>query len=165
MKHGRDTGMSSALELALTVQTDLTKLNVSSWQYWIAVSCYDYRDGLIYVFKGNHEVVETKRLWALGNFSRFVRPGYVRVDSKTDNLNVLSSAFKGTDDEGRENLVVVLVNNSDSQLTIDAGSFSGYSSGEVYVTDKEHSLEKTEDVKNTPVNVPAKSIVTVTVKK
>lgn len=165
MKNGRDTGMSSAMELAITVQTDLTKLNVSSWQYWIAVSCYEYRDGLIYVFKGNHEVVETKRLWALGNFSRFVRPGYVRVDSTVDNLNVLSSAFKGTDDEGRENLVVVLVNNSDSQFTLDAGSFEGYTSGEVYVTDKEHSLEKTEDVKAASINIPAKSIVTVTVKK
>lgn len=174
MTNGKDTGMSSAMELAITVQTDLTKLNVTSWQYWIAVSCYDYRDGLIYVFKGNHQVVETKRLWALGNFSRFVRPGYVRVDSAVDDLNILSSAFKGTDDEGNENLVVVLVNNNDSQFALEADVFDGYSSGEVYVTDKEHSLEKTMNIlaeanddgdNGTIIDIPAKSIVTVTVKK
>lgn len=185
MTNGKDTGMSSAMELAITLQTDLTKLNVTSWQYWIAVSCYDYRDGLIYVFKGNHQVVETKRLWALGNFSRFVRPGYVRVDSAVDDLNILSSAFKGTDDEGKENLVVVLVNNNDIKFTLDTNVFDGYTSGEVYVTDKEHSLEKTENISETAnsaaydianstadgtsngtyINIPAKSIVTVTVKK
>lgn len=164
MTNGRDTSMKSAMELAVTVCTDLTKLNVTSWQYWIAVSCYDYRDGLIYVFTGNHEVVETKRLWALGNFSRFVRPGYVRIDSATDNLNILSSAFKGTDDDGRENLVVVLVNNTDIPFALSTYTFDGYTSAEVYVTDKEHSLEKT-DIISTVIDIPTKSVVTVTVKR
>lgn len=166
MTNGKDTGMSSAMELAITLQTDLTKLNVTSWQYWIAVSCYDYRDGLIYVFKGNHNLVETKRLWAYGNFSRFVRPGYVRIDSTTDNANILSSAYKGTDDNGKENLVVVLVNNNDSPYSLETDIFNGYTTGEVYVTDAEHSLEKTADIETgTDIELPAKSVVTVTVVK
>lgn len=29
-------------------------------------------------------IIETKRLWALGNYSRFLRPGAIRVDSRLD---------------------------------------------------------------------------------
>jgi len=84
MQGGRDYGMDSALTLAKTVHADLTLADVTSWQYWIAVSRYDYRDGLLYtdyVQAGDEESFEeTKRLWAMGNFSRFVRPGTVRVE-------------------------------------------------------------------------------------
>lgn len=84
MQGGRDYGVDSALTLAKTLHADLTLANVTSWQYWIAVSRYDYHDGLLYtdyVLPGDEETfAETKKLWALGNFSRFVRPGAVRVD-------------------------------------------------------------------------------------
>lgn len=83
MVGGRDSGMDSALVLARTVHSDLTIANATSWQYWIAVSRYDYHDGLIYtdyVEPGDEESIEeTKRLWALGNYSRFIRPGADRV--------------------------------------------------------------------------------------
>lgn len=83
MVGGRDAGMDSALVLARTVHSDLTIANAAAWQYWIAVSRYDYHDGLLYtdyVAPGDEESLqETQRLWALGNFSRFVRPGAHRI--------------------------------------------------------------------------------------
>ncbi|MGP9536363.1 glycoside hydrolase [Brachybacterium sp. AOP43-C2-M15] len=83
MVGGRDAGMDSALVLARTVHADLTIANATAWQYWIAVSRYDYRDGLIYtdfVAPGDEETIEeTQRLWALGNYSRFLRPGARRI--------------------------------------------------------------------------------------
>lgn len=88
MVGGRDTGMDSALVLARTVHSDLTIANVGSWQLWIAVSRYDYHDGLLYtdyVLPGDRETLqETKRLWALGNYSRFIRPGSARVGLDTE---------------------------------------------------------------------------------
>lgn len=87
MVNGRDSGMDSALTLARTVHADLTLADAVCWQYWIAVSRYDYRDGLLYtdhVEPGDEEnIEETKRLWALGNFSRFIRPGAERIDATT----------------------------------------------------------------------------------
>lgn len=84
MVNGRDYGMDSALTLARTVHADLTLARTTTWQYWIAVSRYDYRDGLIYtdyVEKGDPETFEeTRRLWALGNYSRFLRPGARRIE-------------------------------------------------------------------------------------
>jgi O-glycosyl hydrolase len=199
MTNGKDTGMSSALELANTVQTDLTTLNVTSWQYWIAVSCYDYRDGLVYVFTGNHAIVETKRLWALGNFSRFIRPGYVRIDSSIEisqdngtsdsstsdsstsdngtsdngtsgstsvsNYAITSSAYIGTDEDGSENIVIVIVNNEDTEFEIATSDFEEYTSVETYVTDTEHSLEKISDETQENIEIPSKSVATLLIKK
>jgi O-glycosyl hydrolase/chloramphenicol 3-O-phosphotransferase len=83
MVGGRDSGMDSALVLARTVHSDLTIANVSAWQYWIAVSRYDDHDGLLYtdyVGPGDEESIQqTQRLWALGNYSRFLRPGAHRI--------------------------------------------------------------------------------------
>jgi O-glycosyl hydrolase len=56
MQSGRDAGMESALVMAATLHDDLTITNVSSWQYWIAVSKYQYRDGLLYVSTLDHTV-------------------------------------------------------------------------------------------------------------
>lgn len=83
MVNGRDYGMDSALVLARTVHSDLTIANAAAWQLWIAVSRYDYHDGLLYtdyVGPGDEETFEeTQRLWALGNYSRFLRPGARRI--------------------------------------------------------------------------------------
>ena len=74
--------MESALVMANVIHDDLTIANVTSWQYWIAVSKYQYRDGLIYVNPLGQDVLQTKRLWALGNYSRFIRPGFVRLETQ-----------------------------------------------------------------------------------
>ena len=106
-KSGRDYGMDSALTLAKEVIDDLVLGNVSSWQYWIAVSKYDWHDGLIYVNDKDKTIQPTKRLWVMGNFSRFIRPGYRRVNAYCDepNINVLAAQNPQTG-----NLVVVACN-------------------------------------------------------
>jgi len=108
MKDGRDTGMDSALVLANTVQEDLSIAGVTSWQYWIAVSQYFYHDGLIYVNQSSHAVIETKRLWALGNFSRYVRPGDVRIGAETGTSDLSVSAYQSPN---TSQIVVVIINN------------------------------------------------------
>jgi hypothetical protein len=80
-RHGASADMGSALTLANTIHEDLTLGGVTSWQYWIAVSKYDFHAGLIYVDPSSRHITETKRLWAMGNYSRFVRPGDVRVSA------------------------------------------------------------------------------------
>ncbi len=140
MVNGRDVTMDSALVLANTVYEDLTILDAQSWSYWIAVSAYDYRDGLIYVDRSAHTYETTKRLYALGNFSKFVDPGAVRVDVKTGKDSPLSAvAFDNGD-----NLAVIVINSTDAEQTFTA-KFSGTAASAVtaYVTDETHNLEKT----------------------
>jgi O-glycosyl hydrolase len=79
--NGRDLGINPALWVARLIHYDLTVAEASAWQWWLAVSPYDYKDGLVYIDKnqtdGNY--YESKMLWAMGNFSRFIRPGMRRV--------------------------------------------------------------------------------------
>lgn len=109
MQQGRDYGMNSALLLANTVQDDLTIGGVTSWQYWIAVSKYNFRDGLIYTREYGERIEETKRLWTLGNYSRFIRPGAVRVQVELESPVVRASAYV---DPESGTLTIVAINNS-----------------------------------------------------
>jgi O-glycosyl hydrolase len=106
MKEGRDTGMESALVLANTVQEDLSFDSVTSWQYWIAVSRYFFRDGLIYVNLSDRKITETKRLWALGNFSRYIRPGDTRIGAETGAADVTVSAYLSPESDRMKAVVI-----------------------------------------------------------
>lgn len=110
MRAGRDPGMSAALTLAQVVHEDFTVGGVSSWQYWIAVSKYDYADGLLYADEAAQTARPTKKLWALGQWSRFIRPGAVRIGLDVDpSAGLLASAFRNPEGSA----VVVLVNPSE----------------------------------------------------
>ncbi|WP_217452111.1 glycoside hydrolase [Mucilaginibacter humi] len=119
---GRRSQMDCALFLAKVINHDLTIANAAAWQLWNArepgnaewdTRYYllalkpnaDYKDG---------EFTITKNLWALGNYSRFVRPGMKRLaTTRNDGLtpvhvaqDVMVSAFAG----GKDKLVMVVIN-------------------------------------------------------
>lgn len=135
---GRDLGMNTALYYARVIHNDLTIANASSWQYWTALSNHDYKDGLVYVDKGNNgingikhpdafalmqdgEIRDSKSLWAFGNYARFIRPGFKRVEVSGGNQNLLISAFENPAN-GQVVMVVVNLSKKDSVLDIDLKS-------------------------------------------
>ncbi len=128
MKEGRDTGMDSALVMASTIHDDLTIANVTSWQYWVAVSKYQYRDGLIYVDTLDHDVIQTKRLWVMANYSRFIRPGFVRLKTSGGSDTLPISAYRSADDQ---NWVIVAVNLSGKPVSIQIEALNGQLPGQV----------------------------------
>jgi len=115
----RDLGIDAALYMARVIHTDLTAANAAAWNWWTAISPFDYKDGLIYVDKsktgGNY--YPSKMLWALGNYSRFVRPGAVRIDavssSSASSEQLLVSAFKD-----RKKLTIIIVNTNQGAVPI-----------------------------------------------
>lgn len=125
---GRDLTMKTALYVARVIHNDLTVCNASSWQWWTALSEWDYKDGLVFIddgelingaSNGDECMIETckydgafrtsKLLWALGNYSFFIRPGMVRVSQKTDGVekDVMASAYM---DSVEGKIVVVIIN-------------------------------------------------------
>ncbi len=108
----RDLSINLALYVARVIHYALVAGNASAWQWWTAISKYDYKDGLIHIDDGKsnggwdpeycmHDgfIRDSKTLWALGNYSLFVRPGMVRVECLSDQINqnqeygVLPTAF------------------------------------------------------------------------
>jgi len=167
MVNGTDYTMDSAFNLADEVYDDLTVLNVIAWQYWVGVANGDYRDGLIYVNTSAQACRPAKRLWGFGNFTKFIRPGYTRVDCSnpyTDLYNMKSVAFRGVNAEGQSELVVVLINREEEKtFQLALSELGQYNYFEVYTTNENRDLEMTasgEYTENIPFNIEGKSIVT-----
>jgi O-glycosyl hydrolase len=115
--HGRDLGMHTALYVARIIHNDLVYGNASAWCWWLGISSADFKDGLVYVNRDGSGITDSKTMWAMGNFSRFIKPGAVRiaVKGKADK-ELLVSAFRNP---GMNNIVVVIINmKTDKQAII-----------------------------------------------
>ncbi len=163
MVNGTDAGMNSAIVLAKTLAEDLTVLNVVSWSCWVGVSPGGYHDGLIHASKnlfGMTSLVPLKRLWAYGNYARFIRPGFTRVGVQGGE-DYAAVAFRGTE-YGKQKLVVVVVNgsseSSDIQLT---GDFGRFESILAYETSDRYDLVRIQErVSNTAFSLSPRSVTT-----
>jgi len=167
---GRDLSIKTALDVARVIHYDLTILRASAWQWWTAVSPEDYKDGLIYTdFMNNpksQSIIESKLLWALGNYSRFIRPQSVRVklSGANDEHGLLGSAYLN---ENRSQLIVVLINMSTAEIpitmTINGANsetsfvFTPYITSDSPGDDLKEYAQFSSDI---TYNVPARSIVT-----
>lgn len=171
---GRELGIDPALYLSKVIYSDLTVANASSWQWWLAVSPYDYKDGLVYIDndKFDGDVFDSKLLWALGNYSFFIKEGYQRIGlNRSDNKSIeqsidglLVSAYKKADDS---KYVLVFVNQKtiDIPINIKIDGKSEYS-GKLYQTSASSSdnLSPKESINDASVwSIPQRSIVTVVI--
>ena len=168
MVNGSDFGMDSAIVLAKCVQEDLTVLDVVSWTTWVGVAPGGYHDGLIYASQagnGSISIVPLKRLWAYGNYTRFIRPGFTRVDV-SGSKDLRPVAFKGEND-GKEQLILVLINDKfTAQQAVLEGDLSAYSSMEIHETSNYRDLARTyKGAVKTEFSVPMQSVVTVVLTK
>ena len=104
------TEIEDGLYWAKLLHTHLVEDDVNAWLYWWAISNIDDRSALIYLNPDNHTYVVPSRLYTIGNFSRFVRPGFVRLPLESPSLpGVYISAYKSRDNG---QLVVVAINES-----------------------------------------------------
>ncbi|MDO9375303.1 MAG: glycoside hydrolase [Ferruginibacter sp.] len=103
----KDLGMNAALYLAKVVYQDLVAANASAWDWWTALSAYDYKDGLVYIQKSEKDGAysDSKMLWAMGNYSLFLRPGMQRISATVNNTDLCVSAFRS--DKGKQVIVIV----------------------------------------------------------
>lgn len=160
--NGRDLGIEPALYVAGIIHADLAIANATAWHWWLAVSPYDYKDGLVYIDhqKNDGNFYESKILWALGNYSHFIKPGFQRVqitspDAATDG-NVLYSAYKNPNNN---EIVVVLINKNNEEVNVNLREGNETSENlKAFITSSDRNLEvKTVDAK---VSIPPKAIVT-----
>ena len=118
--------MKTALYVARVIHHDLVFADAESWSWWRAVG-EDYKDGLIRVYTSDNMksgyAVDSRLMWALGNYSRFVRPGAVRYEvsssAEFDPYGVMCSAYRNADGSW----VAVVINYS-NQLQPFSLSFS-----------------------------------------
>lgn len=173
---GRDLGMATALYVARIIHNDMTLCNAKSWQWWTAITEVDYKDGLVYLDDGSEgdtgkmgpyveslkydgEVRESKLLWILGNYSRFIRPGMVRFkcelsveQSIVDGL--LISAYKT---KSEDSIVFVLTNLAEEPKVVDFGVNEKV---KVYVTSEQKDMELSHGNAR-QLSIPGRSVSTI----
>lgn len=160
------------VQMARIIYEDLTTLNATQWNWWTAVSGGYYPDGLVYydgpvigdsAWDNTAKTVHTsKRLWCLGNFSKFIDEGAVRVQITEAQSKLLSCAFKNPDGS----LVIVYINQNGSAMKANI-NVSGYKTYECYETSASKDLKKTASgayAYSNGISIPAQSVVTVVLK-
>lgn len=174
---GKDLTMKTALYVARIIHHDLVYANASAWHWWRAVANTDYKDGLIYTnpAPGNLDgtFTDSKLLWTLGNYSRFIRPGAVRVsvtafnaqgqpvsEGETNPLDLMISAYRNTN--GEPVVVVLHYGNQDKSINM---TWKGdlISAWKPYLTSDspDKNLTSEPEISNgTPWRIPARSIIT-----
>lgn len=122
---GYDRTMKTALYVARVIHHDIALANARSWQWWRAVGG-DYKDGLLRAYDvadtTRCRVEDSKLLWALGNYSFFIKPGAVRYTASiqgerggdTNPVGLMVTAFRNPD--GRWTTVVI--NYADEEKTL-----------------------------------------------
>ncbi|GAB6164197.1 glycoside hydrolase family 30 protein [Thermostilla marina] len=179
----RDLSMDTALYVARIIHNDLTVAGARSWQWWTAVTQCDYKDGLVYLDDGSRgdtgrmgprveslkrdgAVRTSKLLWTLGNYSRFVRPGMVRVGCEVSPAQsiengVLASAYRRA---RPPETVVVLTNLSGKPHTVRltglVASPRAVPGVRLYTTDAARDLAPSEG-RADAIELPPRSVVTV----
>ena len=102
-EEGPSKTIDNGIAVAGWIHDAIVNGNASAWLYaGYRPPSTDDNEGLIL-----KDGSDTKRHFTLGNFSKFVRPGYTRVDvTGNGNADVLLSAFKGADGT----VVIVAIN-------------------------------------------------------
>ncbi len=166
---GRDLGIDPALYIARTIHYDLTLTEASSWQWWTGVSPYQYKDGLVYIDyrKIDGNFYESKMLWAMGNFSRFIRPGMIRVNTsrsdgslpRDDATGLMVSSYVDVP----HNIVVTVFVNWTPESKVVELDFQGMKIDSLipYVTSDSDDLAAYDSLMPSDrIEIPARSIVT-----
>lgn len=178
---GRDLGMATALFVSRIIHNDLTICNARSWQWWTALTIWDYKDGLIYLDSGTDEQVgkmgpeaeslqfdgtprDSKLMWVLGNYSRFVRPGMIRVEAKLSDEGtssvksgeVMASAYL---DQNTNRLIVVVVNTKYTAQEVSHSIQTKNNQINLYVTSERMNLSF-QISKDKNIVIPSRSVAT-----
>jgi O-glycosyl hydrolase len=107
-EQGPSNNIADGIVVAQWIHSALVVGEASAWLWWWYPGQAD-NEGLL--ANGN---ADTKRHWTLGNYSKFVRPGYMRVEvSGSAPSNVLLSAYSGPN-----TVVIVAINSGTGTVSV-----------------------------------------------
>lgn len=175
------TKLENTIFLAKMIYADLAIANMSVWDYWTAMERERWSQlnrfylvrlrptgGDYGVLTAGGSVTYDKNLWALGNYSLFIRPGYQRIDlsGATDLNSLMATAYLSPD---TSRMVLVYVNWGTAAETVQHNFRNlpdGYQIKNIvpYITDNSNNLAPKSAIAQGDVySIPARSVVTLVV--
>ena len=138
---GSDPGIGSGLVVAQMIHDHLVYGEVNAWHYWWLKPRTDSENGAL--ASGDGQL--TRRAYVVGNWSRFVRPGFVRVDATPSPQYCVHVSAFADPVSGRVVIVAVNSNTSDTEQVF---SISGGVLGAVtpWITSADLALARADPV-------------------
>ncbi|HXU76074.1 MAG TPA: carbohydrate binding domain-containing protein [Methylomirabilota bacterium] len=152
---GSDSSIANGVYWARRIHQYLTQAQANAYHYWWLVASDN--GGLIV------NSAPAKRLFAFGQYSRFVRPNFYRVNATSSQPSTLISAYKATNSTA---FALVVVNTNAATEVIQTFNLTNFTSSSVtpWITSASLSLAPQAPVNVTnfsfTYDVPAMSIVT-----
>jgi glucuronoarabinoxylan endo-1,4-beta-xylanase len=117
-----DPTMTSGLTYATQIYDYMTVAQANAWNYWWLVSSNNDNEGLL-----GEGGATTKRLYTVGNYSKFIRPGCCRISETDDGDGLEISTYKNLS----TGQFVIVVVNPNSSATAENFSLNGFSTSSV----------------------------------
>ncbi|HXK75399.1 MAG TPA: glycoside hydrolase [Bacteroidaceae bacterium] len=168
--------MDIAMYMTQVMYHDIVTAHVSSWSFWTAmdVERWGHKDRFLLIslvpsggvdgdISNSGTYAARKTLWALGNYSLFVRPGYTRVDiSSGIDRDLFGSAFISPD----QNKLVVVLTNYNKIKKVFVPQINGFKATTImrYVTSETSDLQEDKSSLDA-IEVPAHSVTTFVLSK
>jgi len=140
-----DGSIDDGLKYAKLLHDHMTVTETNGWLFWW-LAAYKPGEALIHLETTYQTFTTFKRLYTIGNYSRFVRPGYVRINTEANPAPyVFVSAYKHKDSG---EFAIVAINNSqqDCAVSFQLTQFPGVKAVIPYRTSDTEDLVKLERI-------------------
>lgn len=120
-----DVSMRDGLCWAKNIHGHMVVAQSNAWVWWVGTLAYDSGfdfgsgQGLIYIKNETAAYEVRKRLYSIGNYSRFVRPGYTRIGATANPAEgIYVSAFQDQD-PAVQRMVIVAINDTPAERPVE----------------------------------------------
>ncbi len=140
-----DGSIDDGLKYAKLFHDHMTITEVNAWLFWWLIA-YKPGETLVHLDSNFNSFQTFKRLYTIGNYSRFIRPGYVRINTDPNpTTNVFVTAYK---DNVSGKFAIVAINNGDQEQTVTykLNGFSKLKAVIPYRTSKTENLTKLDKI-------------------
>ena len=154
--------LDGALDWAKSIHDSMTLGRTNAWIWWNLALWTDNGSLIgLQIINGVHSFVISKTFWVLGHFSKFIRPGFVRMNVGPHSSGLDISAFR---DPITDQFVIVAINRNTTPRTVSL-NMQGFWTNEVtpYLTSSgfgQNLVPQAKTYLQVVQTVPAKSIVT-----
>jgi len=136
-------GIHNALFYARMIHWDMTLAQTNAflyWWLWTNSSAADFPGALIKI--DDDEIITSKRLYAMGQYSRFIRPGWQRIDCDVSPRGgIYSSAYKNPN---TKEIAIVIINETIAHFSVLLDlTGAKFDQLEIWRTSENESMKKT----------------------
>jgi O-glycosyl hydrolase len=136
-------GINNALFYARMIHWDMTLTQTNAflyWWLWTNNHADDFSGALVKV--DEDEITAALRLYAMGQYSRFIRPGWRRIDCDTSpRAGIYSSAYKNPN---TKEIAIVIINETITSFSVDVElTGAEYDGLEIWRTSEKEKLKNT----------------------